>query len=118
MQGRRRERASETIRLELTEILEDELDDPRAPAVRVTKVELSKDLANCKVLLCPAQQDKLDDEQAFLEPFQRAGGFIRSQLAARIELRRTPLLEFRLDRGQMNVDRIDTLLERVNGRSR
>ncbi|MEZ5367053.1 MAG: 30S ribosome-binding factor RbfA [Bryobacterales bacterium] len=118
MQGHRRERAAEQIRLELSEILEAELDDPRAPSVHVTKVELSKDLANAKVFLSPADPDPIEDERSYLEPIVRASGYIRSQLAERLDMRRTPLLDFRLDRGQMNADRIETLLERVKKRSK
>ena len=118
MQGYRHERASEQIRLELAEILEAELDDPRVPAVTITGVKLSKDLANAKVLLCPNDPAEVADETIYLEPIQRAAGYIRSLLAERVELRRTPQLEFRLDRGQMNANRIDTLLERVKKRSK
>ena len=106
------------MRVELSEILEAELDDPRAPSVHVTKVELSKDLANAKVFLSPSEPGAIEDEKTYLEPIVRASGYIRSQLAERLDLRRTPLLDFRLDRGQMNADRIETLLDRVKKRSK
>jgi thiamine biosynthesis lipoprotein len=118
MQGHRQERAAEQIRLELTEILEAELDDPRAPSVRVTKVELTRDLADAKIFLAPADASEVEDERSYLAPIQRASGYIRSQLAERLDLRRTPQLDFRLDRGQMNADRIETLLNRVKKRSK
>jgi thiamine biosynthesis lipoprotein len=119
MQGHRRERAAEQIRLELAEILDAELDDPRAPSVIVTRIELNRDLSNAKVFVAPSNPtDQVQDEEAYLAPIRRAGGFIRTQLAERLDLRRTPQLDFRLDRGQMNVGRIETLLERVKKRSK
>ena len=118
MQGHRHERAAEQIRLELMEILEAELDDPRTPSVRVTKIELTRDLANAKVFLAPADAAEVEDEKRYLAPIQHAAGFIRTQLAERLDLRRTPQLDFRLDRGQMNADRIETLLNRVKKRSK
>jgi thiamine biosynthesis lipoprotein len=118
MQGYRQDRAAEQIRLELTEILEAELDDPRVPSVTITKVVLSKDLANAKVLLAPHDSSEVDNPHDYLAPIQRAAGFIRSLLAERLDLRRTPMLEFRLDRGQLNADRVETLLERVKKRAK
>jgi thiamine biosynthesis lipoprotein len=118
MQGHRHERAAEQIRLELAEILDAELDDPRAPSVIVTRIELSRDLANAKVFLAPSDHSQVQNEQAYLAPIRRAAGYIRTQLAERLDLRRTPDLDFRLDRGQMNADRVETLLERVKKRSK
>jgi thiamine biosynthesis lipoprotein len=118
MQGHRHERAAEQIRQELIEIFEAELDDPRTPSVVVTKVELTRDLSNAKVFLAPSDPTEVEDERSYLAPIRRAAGYIRSQLAERIDLRRTPELDFRLDKGQINADRIETLLNRVKKRTK
>jgi ribosome-binding factor A len=62
----------------------------------------------------------LGDEQVSsraLEGLEHAKGFLRSQLASRVELRYVPELEFRLDKSADYARRIDELLDQLKDRS-
>ena len=62
----------------------------------------------------------MDDAEAArtLEGLTAAVGFIRSEVAERLHLRRAPELYFQLDRSQTFAARIDELLKRNKKRSR
>jgi len=118
MKGFRKERAEGRFRREVSEAIETELtltDD--TPSVSVSRVDLSKDGGRLKVFLLPQTGD-VADERAFLRPFRDGSGQIRTALTARLALRRAPEISFHLDIGAMNAARIDTLLKRVEKRSK
>lgn len=80
----------------LSEIISQELKDPRIrPMTTVVAVEVTPDLKYCK-----AYVSVLGDEEAGKETIQglkSAVGFMRTQLAKRVNLRNTPELTFVLD---------------------
>ncbi len=118
MKSFRKERAEGRFRREVSEAIETELavgDD--TPPVSVSRVELSKDNGRLKVYLLPQTGDA-PDERSFLRPFRDGSGRIRTALTARLALRRAPDISFHLDLGAMNAARIDTLLKRVEKRSK
>lgn len=115
MKGLRRARAAEQIRRDLTELLESEVDDPSIPAVRLTAVELAPDYSYAKVSVVPDDPDgkQPESEERFLAPLRRVSGYLRSLLADRVDLRRVPQLDFKLDRGAQNAERVEDLLARI-----
>jgi ribosome-binding factor A len=115
MKGLRRARAAEQIRRDLSDLLEFEVDDPSIPAVRLTAVELAPDYSYAKVMVVPSEleQSAVDNEDQFLAPLRRASGYLRSLLADRLDIRRVPTLDFRLDRGAQNASRVEDLLHRI-----
>ncbi len=106
-----RGRLGEALREEIETILEGELGDPRIGLVNVSGVLLAEDGRSARVLV----NVEGDDEEAerTLEGLMAAGGFIRREVAARLQLRRPPELLFQLDRSQEYVARIDQLLSRT-----
>ena len=87
----RSQRMAEQIRRELSEIVRDELKDPRMGLCSFTAVKLSRDLSHA-IVFCSVLDDAHRDET--IETLNRASGFIRSQIAARIRARSVPLLKF------------------------
>lgn len=82
---------------ELSEIIRTELKDPRVQPVATTVVaaEVTPDLKYCRAYI-----SVLGDEEAgkaTIAGLKSAEGFIRTQLAKRINLRNTPELTFVLD---------------------
>lgn len=81
----------------LAEVIRSEIKDPRIPEfTSVTDVEVAPDLKTCKVwvsLLCDESQ-----EAAALEGLKRAEGFMKNQLAKKLNLRNTPELRFIIDK--------------------
>jgi ribosome-binding factor A len=85
------ERHERTLARALSELIP-QLKDPRIPLVAtVERVRLNPDFSQAKVLVSTLDEADLPDFQAALE---RAGGFLQRELAARLDLRRTPRLSF------------------------
>ncbi len=82
---------------ELTSIIRDEVKDPRIdPLLTVTRAEVTPDLQFCKCYVSSLGSDELLSES--IEGLKSAGGFIRRELAHRVNLRKTPELQFVADR--------------------
>ena len=115
MQGKRLERVNQLVKEEISAVLQRELKDPRLGFVSVTEVETSKDLRAAKVFV-----SVLGDErqwQASLAALQSARGFIRNWLRSHLDLRVTPVLDFRADRSMEHAAKIQTLLDRLHDAS-
>jgi ribosome-binding factor A len=89
--GTRIARLQELIREEVNLILRNEVRDPRLDSVAITMVELTGD-GSCARLWFTAEGD--DDKRAACE---HIAGFLRTQLAESLGLKRTPELRFRRD---------------------
>lgn len=81
---------------ELSDIIRSEIKDPRIhPMTTVVAVEVTPDLKYCKAYI-----SVLGDEEAAkatIQGLKSASGYIRTQLAKRVNLRNTPELTFILD---------------------
>jgi ribosome-binding factor A len=109
MSGHHRERLVEEIRQEIEVMLAGELKDPRlAPTILVSEVRLSPDQRQAKVFV---SVDGSEPERAsVLDALAAAAGFIRFELTERLQLRRSPRLEFAIDRSAEYGARIERLL--------
>ncbi|MBQ7174050.1 MAG: 30S ribosome-binding factor RbfA [Lachnospiraceae bacterium] len=82
---------------ELTSIIRDDVKDPRIdPLITVTRVEVTPDLQYCKCFVSSLGSD--DTLKESIEGLKNAGGYIRRELARRVNLRKTPELQFVPDR--------------------
>lgn len=109
MSGHHRERLVEEIRQEIEVMLAGELKDPRlAPTVLVSEVRLTPDQRQAKIFV--AVQASEAERADVLEALQSAAGFIRSELTERLQLRRSPRLEFAIDRSAEYGAHIEELL--------
>jgi ribosome-binding factor A len=111
-----RERMAESIREELTALVEGELGDPRIGLVSVNEVQLAPDGRSARVLIHPEGDE--DDAVRTLEGLTAAVGFIRRELTQRLHLRQAPELHFCLDHSAEYTSRIEELLQRINKRNR
>lgn len=82
---------AEQIRRDLSEIVRDELKDPRMGFLSFTEVRLSRDLGHAIIYCSVMEQGKQEET---LETLNRAAGFMRSSLARRIRARTVPALKF------------------------
>ena len=80
----------------LAEIIRTEVKDPRiSPLTSVVSVEVAPDLKTCKAWISVLGDEKaVADTQAGLKSSE---GFIRNQLARKINLRNTPQITFIMD---------------------
>jgi ribosome-binding factor A len=91
-------RVAEQIRGEISQILREEVRDPRIQLVTITRVKLAKDMGAATLFYSPlgedpdeARRDELQDAMAAVT------GFVRRILSQRMKLRHTPQLRFILD---------------------
>jgi ribosome-binding factor A len=106
----RLERISDRIREEMADLLLRELNDPRLKQVFVTEVKVDRELSNAEVYVSALEGKTRAPE--VLQGLESAGGYIRRELARRVELRAFPRLRFFWDPTPENADRIErTLLE-------
>ncbi len=104
-------RVAETIRRELSLILDQRMEDPRVVMATVTRVEMSHDLKYAKVFVSLLGDE--DEQRASLELIRKAVKFIRGELAYRLRLRSVPELRFILDDSAENYIRISKVLESI-----
>lgn len=108
MAGHRRvERLNEQFRRELTDILRNEVRDPRVGALTVTSVEVTPDLYHAKVYLTSIDAES---RESSLEGLDAAAPFIRREIGQRLHIRRAPELHFTWDDTLAHAQRIEQLL--------
>jgi len=117
-------RINSEVMKELSQILRDEIKDPDVdPLCSITKVEVTPDLQFCKCHISSLGSE--EELKKTIEGLERAKGFIRRELAHRVNLRKTPELVFVPDRSMEYAiemsKRIDELIasseHRENGNS-
>jgi ribosome-binding factor A len=108
----RAHRIAERIYEELSTLLLWEVGDPRLESIFVTKVRVDQELAYANVYV--SALDGSGRETEILDGLERAGGFLRSQLANRIQLRFFPRLRFYWDPSPEHVDRIEELIAKLD----
>jgi len=107
------ERVNGQIRREISELIQHQLRDPRLDEfVAVTEVDTSSDLKYAKVFVsCFGGQEQ---EQKILGVLNAAAGFLRSELAKSVNLRRTPELSFHWDNSIEHGDHILRLIDQTS----
>ena len=104
-------RIDEEYKKELSQILSYELKNPNITGmISVTKVKVTSDLKYAKVSVSILNSKNIKETLAGLK---KSSGFIRSELAKRINLRNTPELVFELYESLEYGARIDTILKEI-----
>ena len=107
------ERLNTQLQREISELILREVRDPRLDEfVSVTEVSVSPDLRYARVYVSSVGgQEK---EHQILEALGSAAGFLRSELAKKIRIRRMPELHFQWDNSIEKGDRILRLIDEVS----
>lgn len=117
MDPHRSERLSEALRVELEELIGYELTDPRIDVAGVAEVLITPDGKHARVRL-NLNGDRVWQEQT-LQALDHAKGYIRKELAHRLDLFRLPDIRFEAALSAELPARVDHLLKRVRrGRPR
>ena len=107
------ERVNHLIRREVSELIQHGLRDPRLDSfVAVTEVVTSPDLKHAKVFVSCISGKQ--EGQKTLGVLNSASGFLRTELAKKVRLRRIPELSFYWDDSIEHGDRILRLLDQVS----
>ncbi len=108
----RPERVAQMIRRELSDIIARRLRDPRIGQwVSITDVEITRDLSFARVYVSILAPEGERDRT--LATLKAATGYVRSQLAPRLDLREVPELRFELDTSLETGARVDEILRRL-----
>ena len=114
MQGKnnpRLGRIDEEYKKELSQIIGYELKNPSVTGlISVTKVKVTSDLKFAKVYVSILNSKNIKDTLAGLK---KSSGYIRSELAKRVNLRNTPELIFELDDSIEYGAKIDSILKEI-----
>lgn len=102
---------SEVMR-EVSQIIRTELKDPRVSMMTsVTDVNVTTDLKYCTVYISVLGSE--EESVKTLEGLRKGGGFIRYELAHRLNLRNTPELKFVIDNSLEYGMKMDKLIDEV-----
>ena len=94
--SRRSDRLGQIIQNEISDLLQKNINDPRLGGmISVTDVSVTDDMRNAKIYIS-ALTDQTNKEE-IIKGFNSAMGFIRRELAHRLNLRITPELSFHFD---------------------
>lgn len=106
--GIRLQRIADRIRQELSEMLIREISDPRLKQIYLTDVKVDRELAYADVYVSAVEG--VSRSADVLAGLESAAGFIRRNLASRVELRAFPRLRFHWDVTPENADHIEKVL--------
>lgn len=108
------ERVNSLIRQEISELLQQEVKDPRLDNnfVTVTEVTTSSDLKHSKVFVSSISTE--EEKRSVLSALASASGFIRRELSRRLKLRYTPELIFQWDNSLEQGDHLLKLIDKVS----
>lgn len=108
----RAQRIADRIREEISEMLIFDIQDPRVTSAYITDVTVDRELAFADVYVYSSQGSDVAED--VLSGFKHASGFLRSQLANRIELRTFPQLRFHWDPTPERADHIEKLIDSIS----
>ena len=107
------DRVAQALKKEISNIIHDELKDPRLGFITITDIELTQDLRYAKVFF--SVLGKNEDYKKSKDALDKAAGFIRRLIARRIRLRFAPEIAFKEDRSSEYSIRIQEVLEEIKG---
>jgi ribosome-binding factor A len=113
MKTHRLARIAEAIRETASETILFEVRDPRVKGVTVTRAEVSGDLQHAKIYVSIMGTPR--EQQLCLHGLKHSSGFIQSKLAARLQTRFTPVVEFVLDEGVKKSIEVTRLINEALG---
>ena len=110
--GKRSSKVAEALREELSILLLDKVGDARLHCASISRVEVTGDLSLARIFYTVIGNQKEIREAE--KGFARACGFMRSHIAKCLNLRFTPVLEFRYDTVMEKVAELDEIFREIN----
>ncbi|HEY3345150.1 MAG TPA: 30S ribosome-binding factor RbfA [Anaerolineaceae bacterium] len=104
----RLQRIADRIQQEISELVLLHVSDPRLEGIFITGAKVDRELSYADVFVSAVEGAERSAE--ILEGLHSASGYLRHELAARVELRVIPRLRFHWDPTPENADHIERLL--------
>lgn len=108
----RLQRINERIQMELSEMLVREISDPRLLGISITDVRVDRELAYADIYFSALEGSERAAE--ILDGLEHAKGFLRHELAIRVDLRTFPRLRFHWDPTFEKAETIEKLFASLN----
>lgn len=105
------QRIASSIIKELSYILAYEVKDENIKFVTITDCKLATDLSYAKIYVTVFDKDKINTT---IKALNDASGFIRKELANRIDIRHTPELNFVYDESIEYGKKIEDIIEKIH----
>lgn len=110
----RMEKVDEEFKREISKIIDQDLKNPNITGlISVTKVKTSSDLKNAKIYISILNSKS---KKNTMQGLKNATGYIRTELAKRVNLRYTPELTFELDETLEYGTKIDNILKELKNK--
>jgi ribosome-binding factor A len=110
---------SEQIKKEISNIIQNEIKDPRVPILTsVISIEVTKDLRYAKVFVSIFGDE--EKKVKCIEGLKSASGYIRKEVGSRMNIRYIPELIFEIDRSieyGMHIDKVIKEMKKNNDTS-
>lgn len=107
-------RINNEVQKELSQIIKESKDPRIHPFTSVVAVEVATDLKTCKAYISVLGTE--EDKQRTKEGLKSAAGFIRKQLASRMNMRNTPEIHFIMDSSIEDAMKMMQLIDEVNAK--
>ena len=105
------ERIESSMVKEISYLLANEIKDPDIHFVTVTAAKVTNDLSFAKIYVTVFDEEK---KKSTLDALNNAGGFLRSKLCERIDIRHMPELEFVYDESIAYGKKIENIIEKIH----
>jgi len=106
--GIRLQRIQDRVKQEVSQMLIREINDPRLKQIFVTDVKIDRELTVADIYVSAVEGSSRSEE--ILAGLDSASGFLRKNLASRVEVRAFPRLRFHWDPTPENADHIEKIL--------
>jgi ribosome-binding factor A len=106
---RRTDRVAEALQALVADLLLREIKDPRIGLVTVTGVQVTPDLRHARIFFSTLGDDAQRAQS--LKGLTSAAGFVRSQVARKLNLRVAPEIVFEFDPSLEQAERVSRLLK-------
>lgn len=103
------ERVAELIHNYLSQLLLTEVRDPRLQGITITDVRLDREIEHAYIYVNALGEEEREYE--VMDGLDKAQGFLRRELAARLSLRRMPQLHFQWDPIPSHAQHMEELLD-------
>lgn len=105
-------RVGEQLKKELSEIINQKLKNPNVGFVTVTEVEVTGDLSQATVFVTVLGDEK--ERKKSLEGLEKSKGFMKSEIAHRMDLRIVPDLKFQYDESVDYGNKIERMIAELH----
>lgn len=100
------------IQKEISEIIQFELKDPKIGFITITDVDVTGDLSQARIYVSFLGQDAR--KEAGMKALERSKGFLRTQLAKRLTIRKVPELIFKQDVSLEKGNKIEKIIADIH----